>query len=645
MCLRVSLTCASVYLLLGGVPACADGALRRYLAGTEAAAEEPEVRASLESLAARLDELARSEGSRLCATALSPWVRDLETRLDGSGRAALRSVAAGLLARPTLDTFYDAPLAPFRVHYSVVGPNAVLGATTDTAADGRPRYVHTAALALTRAWEALIDSLGYPGPLSDSAVGGGLDRYDCYLAQTGFSNVIGFTSAETWYGKPVGGDTIRIATSYQVVHPTMAPFPQVSDPFDLLRITCAHEFFHAIHFTYDLDEKPDWQTAGWWLEGTAVWFEDYAFPQVDDWSNLPFYLNAPERSITDSPNLSDLHPYGGGSMWAFYLVERYGGPGILKDIWDRCGLDSADNTLAATDSVLVARGTSLDLAWSEFASWCMRTGNRWDATSFSQGAAWPKASPVTVQCFYPSAVHFSDGVDTLTRTLAPAIPVTTITSGGRSLASLGFAPIAHIPLPTGGSGDSLSMFVNAAPGLPVSFSYLGLDTTSGSVGVISGPLPLGDTTVIGPWLNLDTLFVVASSGVHFAPGDSVGDPLADVTAILTAALDSVGALANTASFVQPFPNPYDSRVDPSVRFTVALSEAGQVDLDIFTVSGDRVRSVSTTGAAQCTVQLLWDGTNERGQRVGGGLYLCKVTVELSPSGAREEKFFRVGVVR
>ena len=143
---------------------------------------------------------------------------------------------------------------------------------------------------------------------------------------------------------------ITVAYSFQVVHPTMASFPQVSDPLDLLRITCAHEFFHAVHFSLDAVEKPSWQASNWWQEGNAVWFEDYAFPDVNDWSNLPAYVDDPERSIMSSVNSSDLHPYGGGSMWSFYLVERFGSPDILRRIWAECGLVSGDNTISATEN-------------------------------------------------------------------------------------------------------------------------------------------------------------------------------------------------------------------------------------------------------------------------------------------------------
>jgi hypothetical protein len=425
----------------------------------------------------------------------------------------------------------------------------------------------------------------------------------------------------------------------------MLPFPQVSDPLDLLRITCAHEFFHAIHFTQDLDEKPSWQSGGWWLEGPAVWFEDVAFPDVNDWSNLRFYMDEPYRSLTSSQSLADLHPYGGGSMWCFYLVERFGTPNVIRDIWNRCGLVSGDNSLAATDSVLQTLGSSVDDAWHEFSRWCMRTGARWDNTSFLQGADWPQVQPVTTLFDYPRAVHFTDGTDNLEQNLAPGVPVTTITTATTPLEGMGFAPVGHVPFPSRRADSAMSVYVDAVAGLPVSYHSIGLDTTLGSAGPVGNTLTVGDTTLIASWLTVDTLFIVASSGVHYDAGNSTADPLASATAVISAALDSAGTLAQSVSFAEPFPNPFDTKSALVVEFQVGLPDAGIVWLDIFNVAGDRIRSMETQGFAWPPAQFAWDGRNDGGQKVAGGLYLCKLTVEITASGQRQEKLFRVGIVR
>jgi len=632
----------ALFLCAFGPRVSANEALRDYLAGAQGAAESPEAQAALARVSDMLESSTQSSGVRICGTALWPAVLNLDKTLSPQGRTVLAAELGSLLARPVLDTFYDAPLAPFRIHYSLTGTHAVLGGTTDTLADGRPRYVHTAAEALTRAYELLLDSLGFLSPLSDNQLGGGDSLYDVYLAQTPYA---GFTAAELAYGRVVGNDTILAASAYTVVHPTFSGFLIPVNPFDYLRITCAHEFFHAVHFAYDVEEKPDWQQYGFWLEGTAVWFEDYAYPAVNDWEYLPSYFQSPERSITFSNVGSGVRPYGAGSVWTFYLVERFGGPAILRDIWNRCALVSGDNTLPATDSVLTVRGSSLESSWHEFATWCMQTGSRYQPGTFAQGAQWPNLRPTSILFNYPAAVHFTDGSDALESALGPEVSVGTIPASDSAVGALGFAALAHLPFPSDLPDSSQRLYVQTLAGLPVQFAYVGRDTSVVSPGLEVSTLVPGDTTVVPSWLRFDTLFVLASTGLHYDAGATPDSAPSAVTALLSAALQEAGPGQSAIQFQVPYPNPMVRPNDAGVHFVVVLPGAGDVFLDVFSIAGDRIRSFLLENVSVWPpASLTWDGRNEQGSEVASGLYLCKLTVELA-QGEREEKLFRVGVVR
>ncbi len=637
---------AIVMGLLTGAEAFADGsAIRRYLATPQGAAETSGSRLALAEVAADLDALAGAPAGRFCGTGLAQRLFEQRDDLSPSARQVLREVMPALLQRPSLPAFLDSP--PFRIHYSTTGPDSVRNASTDTASDGVPTYVHITAQSLQRAWTLLVDSTGYAPPPGDGSAGGGTDLYDCYLAIPIQFFVIGFTAAETGFPRIVGADTIIFATSYQVIHPTMEPFPQAA-PHDLLRITCAHEFYHAMHFSQDVFEKPPWQEAGWWLEGNAVWFEDLAFPTVNDWSNLPPYLNAPQRSITHSNSPADLHPYGGGSMWSFYLVERFDLPAaqppgtMLRNVWTRCGLASGDNTLSALNAELIMRGSTLESAWHEFTSWCMRTGNRHDDSSFAQGADWPQAQPVTALFDYPRAVHFTNGSDNLDQSIAAGTPITRVDSADAPLEALAFAPVGHVPLSTQQPNGGMRLYPDATVGLPVQFSYIGIDTASAGLDVIWDTIATGDTTAILDWLVLDAMYVVASAAEWYAPqGGSDGDSLGRVTPWISLAVDTA---AQDAFFLEPYPNPVDLAKVDSVVFPVTIPGPGVVWLDIFTVAGDRVWSVEVSDTWP-SANVTWKLRNQAGTRVASGLYLCKITAELEADGRRAEKMYRVGVVR
>ena len=622
-----------LFLLCSMTQVTAVADVRSYLHSPASAAETPAGRAVLNRMLELIDDLSSAVPARYCGTPLSQFVLEHRGDLTPAGQEAAMAQVRGLLPRPQLSFFYDAP--PFRVHYDKVGGNAVRNATTDTAADGVPTYVHVAADALNLSWELLIDSIGFVPPLVDADSGGGMDLYDCYLAlPTGQTFVIALTAPDI---TSLNG-SVTVATSFQIVHPTMANFPQVDDPLDLLRISCAHEFFHAIHFSLDALEKPTWQTSGWWQEGNAVWLEDYVFPNVNDWSNLPPYLEETERSIMSSISLSDLHPYGGGSMWSFYLVERYGSPEILRQIWIACSLVAGDNTIAATEAVLQnLLGMTFDEAWYEFSSWSMRTGSRWDDSSFSQGAQWPEAdtNATHVMFKYPGAIHFTDGTDGLEVLLDPQLPVISVSAAQANLQTLAFLPVHLVGIST--TSKQFNLLSASSDSVPMSFFYVARNNLPRPPVIDYGIMVDGDTTLISNWAGYDTLFAVASAGVHSfgSPGgiaDSTGSPF------ILAALDTGIVPASGVAFVDPFPNPVKFGQGELAHFKLVLASPMDVILDIFTLSGDRVSSTRIRRAVN-SVDVIWDGKNDMGVRVASGLYMCRVTAGTT------EQVFRIGVVR
>ena len=73
-------------------------------------------------------------------------------------------------------------------------------------------------------------------------------------------------------------------------------------PINALRVTAAHEFFHAIQFAYDVYEDL------WFMEGTATWVEDEVYDKIND--NYQFLSDSPirypRRSVDYSVDLAPL---------------------------------------------------------------------------------------------------------------------------------------------------------------------------------------------------------------------------------------------------------------------------------------------------------------------------------------------------
>jgi N-acetylneuraminic acid mutarotase len=68
---------------------------------------------------------------------------------------------------------------------------------------------------------------------------------------------------------------------------------------------------------------------------------------------------------------------------------------------------------------------------------------------------------------------------------------------------------------------------------------------------------------------------------------------------------------------QNHPNPFN----PSTTISFALPEAGEVSLAIYNLNGQLVRQVASGKFASGRHQLVWDATDDRGERVASGVYL------------------------
>jgi hypothetical protein len=114
--------------------------------------------------------------------------------------------------------------------------------------------------------------------------------------------------------------------------------------------------------------------------------------------------------------------------------------------------------------------------------------------------------------------------------------------------------------------------------------------------------------------------------------------------ILTADV-SVTAAGLSGSFVN-WPNPF-SPAKQVTHFGFNLPEAAVIDLEIFTITGDLVRTLAE--GAHLAVgphddDFTWDGKNGAGQMVVPGTYLCRIRAEYE-SGATGETLRRLAVIR
>lgn len=229
----------------------------------------------------------------------------------------IRQKTAVLLQRPALDLSTVSPSGHIRIHYTLSGQDAV--SSVDADGNGIPDYVDEAVRAFDAAWDLQINQLGYNPPPSD---GDGV--YDVYIKNLGLQGAYGFTYPIAW--------PANVTPSYIEIDNNFTDVIYQTRGLDGLRVTAAHEFFHAVQFGYYANFG-----AAWWQEMTAVWMEDVAYPDIDDYyqyltcaAGLNCFFDTPELSLDYFSG--SLKPFG-GAVYAHHLAKAYGA-GSVRNVWE-----------------------------------------------------------------------------------------------------------------------------------------------------------------------------------------------------------------------------------------------------------------------------------------------------------------------
>jgi hypothetical protein len=324
------------------------------------------------------DRLAGDPGHGREATLV---LRDLAiARQDLAG--ADRRAADALLARPTdgaasdvdgytTDRVKRACRRAFCVHWVERTSDAV--PLADRNDNGRPDHVDRTLAALTKVSRTYREA-GYRAPEGDGNRGGDR-RTDIYLVEVADQGIYGYCTSDE--PAPVGSTT----WAYCVLDNDYArsQFP-THTPTQNMRVTAAHEYFHAVQYAYDFGEDR------WFLESTATWAEDEVFDRVDDsviYLRGSSPLTQPQVSLDAFDDAG--HQYG---TWIFfrYLTERLrtsraGMPILVRDMWRRAAPRPGardDYAIQAVRRVLARRDAGWTRTFTRFAESARRSRQVYD---------------------------------------------------------------------------------------------------------------------------------------------------------------------------------------------------------------------------------------------------------------------------
>ena len=344
----VAVSVALAVPLTGTAPGLADPPTARSApTGTPAPAADG---AAAQALAAARAALGVDPQARARRTTARPdatlALLDLFRALPGLDAAGRRE-AHGLLARPT-----DGSADPYSDGYIVPAErkchdHLCLHWVTSTA-DAPPSqdWVDTNLAFMNKVWRTEVEDLGYRAPIGDRRRGGDA-KFDVYLKELGTRGLYGYCVPERR-----APDQKWLASGYCVLDNDFAEAQYGAPPRASLRVTAAHEFFHAVQFAYDYGEDP------WLMEATATWMEERIADNVNDNRQyLPYgQLGAPGQPL-DLFNQQRFNQYGN---WLFfeYLSHRFGNA-VVRSIWNQAGAFPGSGrrySTAAVRSVLEKHG-------------------------------------------------------------------------------------------------------------------------------------------------------------------------------------------------------------------------------------------------------------------------------------------------
>jgi hypothetical protein len=121
----------------------------------------------------------------------------------------------------------------------------------------------------------------------------------------------------------------------------------------------------------------------------------------------------------------------------------------------------------------------------------------------------------------------------------------------------------------------------------------------------------------------DTLELESGTFIRFYSKESALESRRPVLMIETggtAIEDDFVTVAERFSLSQNYPNPFN----PETRITYSLKEDGYVEMAIYNLQGQKVRTLINQNVSKGVHHAIWNGLDQQNQLVSSGVYFCKL---------------------
>ncbi|MBD3332172.1 hypothetical protein GF356_04930 [candidate division GN15 bacterium] len=270
--------------------------------------------------------------------------------------------------RPEPELSFVSPGGYFKLHYDTATVDSVPLADEDSS--GVPDFVESCAAYLDTTLNVHLQ-LGWEYPPSDGTMGGD-SLYDIYYSEMEY---YGYTVPEGGGPEPWNDyySHIILNSSFEGFPPNMDPEGPVKGA---AKVTCAHEFHHAVQYAYDAGEDR------WFQEMDAVHFEDIVFDQTNDnYNYLPDFMDAPQKSLMENT----FHYYS-TFLFPLYLAQQFD-TSLMLAAWQGARGQTVFNALK--DTISIRYGWTVDSAFSDFTTWNYITAGRDDGLHHEEAEWYP----------------------------------------------------------------------------------------------------------------------------------------------------------------------------------------------------------------------------------------------------------------
>ncbi len=499
-----------------------------------------------------------------------------------------RLISRGGSERPEsigLDKFLDSEY--FRFHYSTSGPHAV--DTKDINNNLRPDYVEEVIKVFDYVADKLHNEMGYTRPPSDGYYSstrdkGGSNHYDIYIRSIP-SKYYGYVQPEEY--SQGNGDNERSElrneknafTSYMAIRNNYKKF-SLSE-LENIKVTAAHEYFHAIQFGYDGWEKP------WLLEASAIWMEEEIYDEINDcYQYMKDWFKYPHKSLDES----GFHWYG-SFIFFEYIEQHMGGSDTIRKIMEasvQSNSKEKDGSHLAINQALKLNNHSFQKALNG-----MSVANQIMSSFESKNYSYEEAESYPVDG--PSIsdiINFQFGRKD------------TINSSKLSrFGSEYFQVISNDPV--------LINLTNKSGSLPDLQLNAILKKNDNSYSIISSPS-----------INIDPS-ELKSIFLSIVSQDTIGG---NWDYQLSVENGKSGTNINSPiEFVlnRPYPNPFNG----SIKFSLYVIKDSKITIDLIGINGRRIIRLFSGELSSGNHNYNWRGIDQNGNQVSSGVYYIKVSGE------------------